>query len=62
MEADFPTSHGSDAETWPEPIAELDNHGLEPPEPVVRALEGAKSLSPGQTLAAPVATRTDIPL
>ncbi|MGO4558163.1 DUF2249 domain-containing protein [Mesorhizobium sp. 2RAF21] len=52
VEADFPASHGSDAETWPEPIAELDNRGLEPPEPMVRTLEGAESLAPGQTLAA----------
>jgi len=51
-EADFATGHGGEAEAWPEPIAELDNRGLEPPEPMVRTLEGVESLSPGQTLAA----------
>lgn len=39
-------------ETWPAPIVELDNRDLEPPEPMVRTLQGVEALSPGQTLAA----------
>ncbi len=31
---------------------ELDNRELEPPEPLVRTLEGVETLEPGQTLAA----------
>lgn len=41
---------GDDA--WPEPVVELDNRELEPPEPLVRTLEGVETLEPGQTLAA----------
>ncbi len=39
-------------DTWPEPVVELDNRELEPPEPLVRTLEGVEALQPGQTLAA----------
>jgi len=39
-------------ETWPAPVVELDNRDLEPPEPMVRTLEGVEALSPGQTMAA----------
>jgi len=52
VEKDFATGPGGNVEAWPEPIAELDNRGLEPPEPMVRTLEGVETLSPGQTLAA----------
>ncbi len=51
-EAESATGQTADAETWPEPVVELDNRGLEPPEPMVRTLEGVEALSPGQTLAA----------
>ena len=44
------TAGGED--TWPEPVVELDNRELEPPEPLVRTLEGVEALQPGQTLAA----------
>jgi uncharacterized protein (DUF2249 family) len=37
---------------WPMPVTELDNRDLEPPEPMVRTLEGVEALAPGQTLAA----------
>ena len=40
------------SETWPTPVVELDNRDLEPPEPLVRTLEGVEALSPGQTLVA----------
>jgi uncharacterized protein (DUF2249 family) len=43
---------GSANEAWPVPLTELDNRDLEPPEPMVRTLEGVEALSPGQTLAA----------
>lgn len=39
-------------DAWPEPITELDNRDLDPPEPMVRTLEGVEALLPGQTLAA----------
>ncbi|MGX8012370.1 DUF2249 domain-containing protein [Mesorhizobium sp. ORM8.1] len=51
-EADSAPGQKADAETWPEPVVELDNRELEPPEPMVRTLEGVEALSPGQTLAA----------
>jgi uncharacterized protein (DUF2249 family) len=37
---------------WPEPEFELDLRDLDPPEPMVRALEGVESLSAGRTMAA----------
>ncbi|UCI22940.1 DUF2249 domain-containing protein (plasmid) [Mesorhizobium sp. B2-1-8] len=43
---------GAANETWSTPVVELDNRDLEPPEPMVRTLEGVEALSPGQTLAA----------
>ncbi|MDU8356938.1 DUF2249 domain-containing protein, partial [Pseudomonas syringae pv. actinidiae] len=43
VEKDFATGPGGNAEAWPEPIAELDNRGLEPPEPMVRTLTNAFS-------------------
>ncbi|MGB3646386.1 MAG: DUF2249 domain-containing protein [Mesorhizobium sp.] len=36
---------------WPEPVSEMDNRDLEPPEPMVRTLEGVEALEPGQTIA-----------
>lgn len=42
---------GSEAD-WPEPRREFDCRGLEPPEPMVKTLEGVESLVPGQTLSA----------
>jgi len=37
---------------WPEPVTELDNRDLDPPEPMTRTLEGVEALEPGKTLAA----------
>lgn len=42
--------HDANAE-WPEPVDTMDNRGLEPPEPMVRTLEGVEALAPGQTIA-----------
>ncbi|WP_315926768.1 DUF2249 domain-containing protein [Mesorhizobium sp. SP-1A] len=50
--ASEPGKAGSADEIWPEPVAEIDNRDLEPPEPMVKTLEGLEALSPGQTLAA----------
>lgn len=41
-----------DAETWPPPAIEMDNRDLDPPEPLVRTLEGVEQLAPGETLVA----------
>jgi len=39
-------------EAWPEPVEELDNRDLDPPEPMVRTLAALEKLQPGQVLAA----------
>lgn len=36
--------------TWPEPVVQLDNRDLDPPEPMVRILAAAEKLGPGETL------------
>lgn len=36
---------------WPDPAREMDNRELEPPEPMVRTLEGVEALAPGETIA-----------
>lgn len=40
----------SDAQ-WPAPVREMDNRDLEPPEPMVRTLEGVEGLEAGETIA-----------
>ncbi|RWM28580.1 DUF2249 domain-containing protein [Mesorhizobium sp.] len=47
-EAPLP-SHDDD--DWPAPDLELDSRDLEPPEPMVRALQAVETLAPGQTVA-----------
>lgn len=42
----------ADPQDWPEPVTELDNRDLDPPEPLTRTLEGVEALAPGQTIAA----------
>jgi uncharacterized protein (DUF2249 family) len=37
---------------WPDPVDEIDNRDLDPPEPMVKTLEGVEALRPGQTIAA----------
>ncbi|QOZ56479.1 DUF2249 domain-containing protein [Bradyrhizobium sp. CCBAU 53338] len=37
---------------WPDPVVQLDNRDLDPPEPMVRILGAADQLAPGQTLSA----------
>jgi uncharacterized protein (DUF2249 family) len=46
-----PAGEASDGE-WPDPVVELDNRDLDPPEPMVRILAAAEELAPGQTLSA----------
>jgi hypothetical protein len=41
-----------DTDTWPPPAIEMDNRDLDPPEPLVRTLEGVEELAPGETLVA----------
>ena len=45
------TSRPASEDDWPEPVMELDNRDLEPPEPMIKALEGVESLTVGQTIA-----------
>ncbi|MBN9244720.1 MAG: DUF2249 domain-containing protein [Mesorhizobium sp.] len=47
-----PAARPADPQDWPEPVSELDNRDLDPPEPMTRTLEGIEALAPGQTLAA----------
>ncbi len=49
---DAPRPTAAQDDVWPDPVVELDNRDLEPPEPMVRTLEGVEALVPGQTLAA----------
>jgi uncharacterized protein (DUF2249 family) len=49
--AGTPVVSGVD-QNWPEPEFELDLRDLDPPEPMVRALECAESLAVGRTMAA----------
>jgi uncharacterized protein (DUF2249 family) len=42
----------SSFDDWPQPVVELDNRELEPPEPMVRILAAAEKLGPGETLSA----------
>jgi uncharacterized protein (DUF2249 family) len=46
------TLQPSGADAWPPPTIELDNRDLDPPEPLVRTLEGVEQLPPGETLVA----------
>jgi uncharacterized protein (DUF2249 family) len=49
--AAMPVASNADQE-WPEPEFELDLRDLDPPEPMVRALEGVESLPAGRAMAA----------
>lgn len=50
--AEAATPPASDGDAWPEPVEELDNRQLDPPEPMVRTLAALEKLQPGQVLAA----------
>jgi uncharacterized protein (DUF2249 family) len=42
----------ADAGDWPEPVQQMDNRELEPPEPMVRILAALETMKPGQVLSA----------
>ncbi len=47
-----PPQHRENAgSAWPDPVREMDNRDLEPPEPMVRTLEGVEALGEGETIA-----------
>lgn len=46
-----PAKRQGNGAQWPEPLREMDNRELEPPEPMVRTLEGVEALAPGETIA-----------
>jgi uncharacterized protein (DUF2249 family) len=48
----LPTTASESADAWPPPAIEMDNRDLDPPEPLVRTLEGVEQLAPGETLVA----------
>jgi uncharacterized protein (DUF2249 family) len=47
-----PVAASASDDAWPAPVDELDNRDLDPPEPMVKTLEGVEALQPGQTIAA----------
>lgn len=46
------TIASASADAWPPPSIQMDNRDLDPPEPLVRTLEGVEQLAPGETLVA----------
>lgn len=42
----------SDAGDWPEPVAQMDNRDLDPPEPMIRILAALEEMAEGQVLSA----------
>lgn len=46
-----PVGRQDSTSAWPDPAREMDNRDLDPPEPMVRALEGVEALAPGETIA-----------
>ncbi len=49
--AEAPVQRRGHGTEWPQPLREMDNRELEPPEPMVRTLEGVEALAPGETIA-----------
>ena len=41
-----------DGSAWPDPVEEMDNRDLDPPEPMVRILAATESMRPGEVLSA----------
>jgi len=50
--AEAPVLPAQPLDVWPDPVVQLDNRDLDPPEPMVRILGAAEQLAPGQTLSA----------
>jgi uncharacterized protein (DUF2249 family) len=47
-----PAATADSGEDWPEPVRELDNRELDPPEPMVRILVATETMAPGEVLSA----------
>jgi len=47
-----PAPDGTATSGWPEPVRQLDNRDLDPPEPMVRTLAAVEDLQPGEVLCA----------
>ncbi len=47
-----PAPDGTATSGWPEPVRQLDNRDLDPPEPMVRTLAAVEELQPGDVLCA----------
>lgn len=50
--ADTPLEEVKNTAAWPEPVEELDNRELDPPEPMVRILAATEKMAPGTVLSA----------
>jgi TusA-related sulfurtransferase len=47
-----PAAADRSADSWPEPVREMDNRDLDPPEPMVRILAATEEMQPGEVLSA----------
>ena len=47
-----PPVNADNSDAWPEPIQEMDNRELDPPEPMVRILAATEKMTNGEVLAA----------
>ena len=47
-----PATPAADISSWPDPVQELDNRELDPPEPMVRILATTESMQKGEVLSA----------
>jgi uncharacterized protein (DUF2249 family) len=45
-------AHTADTAGWPEPVQQMDNRDLDPPEPMVRILAALETMAPGEVLSA----------
>ncbi len=48
----MPATSTSDASNWPDPVQQLDNRDLDPPEPMVRILAATEAMKKGEVLSA----------
>jgi TusA-related sulfurtransferase len=47
-----PPTEADRGDIWPEPVEEMDNRELDPPEPMVRILAALETMRPGQVISA----------
>jgi uncharacterized protein (DUF2249 family) len=50
--AALPQEVVADETAWPDPVRDMDNRDLDPPEPMVRILAAAEAMAPGEVLSA----------